>query len=129
MRGAASLLARDARYIARTCTQTHRTRLAALMLTYFFAARWRRVDSSAKDLKICCLVQLEPVDRRGGQGVGQVVAKVTLSARQGAARAVSERGPLGYSRHEVCRCAVEDTASAGTEEGERPLGCGEVVRA
>ena len=59
----------------------------------------------------------------------EVVAKVTLSARQGAARAVSERGPLGYSRQEVCRCAVEDMASAGTEEGERPLGCGEVVRA
>ena len=59
----------------------------------------------------------------------EVVAKVTLSARQGAARAVSERAPLGYSRQEVCRCAVEDTASAGTEEGERPLGCGEVVRA
>ena len=57
------------------------------------------------------------------------VAKMTLSARQGAARAVSERAPLGYSRQEVCRCAVEDTASAGTEEGERPLGCGEVVRA
>ena len=65
--GTASLLARDARYIARTCTQTHRTRLAALMLTYFFAARWRRVDSSAKDLKISWLVQQEPVVRRGGQ--------------------------------------------------------------
>ena len=59
----------------------------------------------------------------------EVVAKVTLSARQGAARAVSERGPLGYSRQGVCRCAVEDMMSVGTEEGERPVGCGEVVRA
>ena len=59
----------------------------------------------------------------------KVDAKMTLSARQGAARAVSERASLGYSRQEVCRCAVEDMASAGTEEGERPLGCGEVVRA
>ena len=59
----------------------------------------------------------------------KVDAKKSLSVRQGAARAVSERAPLGYSRQEVCRCAVEDTASAGTEEGERPLGCGEVVRA
>ena len=59
----------------------------------------------------------------------KVVAKMTLSAGQGAARAVSERGPLGYSRQEVCMCAVDVMASAGTEEGERPLGCGEVVRA
>ena len=66
----ASVLTRDARYIARTRTLTHRTRRAALMLLFFSAARWRSVDSSAKDLKICCLVQLEPVDRRGGQGVG-----------------------------------------------------------
>ena len=54
---------------------------------------------------------------------------MTLSARQGAARAVSERAPLGYSRQEVCRCAMDDVMSAGTEEGERPLGCGEVARA
>ena len=57
------------------------------------------------------------------------VAKMTLSARQGAARVVSQRAPLGYSRQGVCRCAVEDMASAGTEEGERLGGCGEVVRA
>ena len=124
----ASLLARNAPYIARTRTLAHRTRLAALMLTFFSAARWHSVDSSAKDSKICWLVQLEPVVRRGGhllEGVG----KMTLSARQGAARAVSERGPLGYSRQGVCRCAVEDMMSVGTEEGERPVGCGEVVRA
>ena len=57
------------------------------------------------------------------------VAKMTLAAGQGAARAVSERGPLGYSRQGVCRCAVEDMESVGTEEGERPVECGEVVRA
>ena len=59
----------------------------------------------------------------------KVDAKKSLSVRQGAARAVSERAPLGYSRQEVCRCAMDDVMSAGTEEGERPLGCGEVVRA
>ena len=31
----------------------------------------------------------------------KVDAKMTLSARQGAARAVSERGPLGYSGREM----------------------------
>ena len=66
----ASLLARNAPYIAHARTLAQRTRLTALMLTFFSAARWHSVDSSAKDLKICCLVQLEPVDRRGGQGVG-----------------------------------------------------------
>ena len=59
----------------------------------------------------------------------KVVEKMTLSARQGAARAVSERGPLGYSRQGMCRCAVEDVMRCGTEEGERLGGCGEVVRA
>ena len=62
----ASLLARNAPYIAHARTLAQRTRLTALMLTLFCAARWHSVDSSAKDLKICCLVQLEPVVRRGG---------------------------------------------------------------
>ena len=66
----ASLLARNARYISRARTLTHRTRVAALMLPVFFAARWRSVDSSAKELKICWLVHLEPVVRRGGHLLG-----------------------------------------------------------
>ena len=66
----ASLLARNAPYIAHARTLAQRTRLIVLMLTFFFAARWHSVDSSAKDLKICCLASPEPVDRRGGQGVG-----------------------------------------------------------
>ena len=63
----ASLLARNAPYIAHARTLAQRTRLAALVLTLFFAARLRSVDSSANELKICWLVRLEPVVRRGGQ--------------------------------------------------------------
>ena len=59
----------------------------------------------------------------------EVVAKVTLSTGQGAARAVSTRDTLGYSRQGVCMHATEDMMSVATEEGERPVGCGEVVRA
>ena len=65
----ASLLARNAPYIAHARTLAQRTRLTALMLTFFPAARWHCVDSSAKDLKICCLGQQEPVIRRGGEEV------------------------------------------------------------
>ena len=124
----ASLLPRDARQIAHARTQAHRTRVASLMPAFLF----------------CAAVQVQ-LEREAVKGLpaspawspsfgeeakdSKVDAKMTLRARQGAARAVSERAPLGYSRQEVCRCAVEDTASAGTEEGERPLGCGEVVRA
>ena len=83
----ASVLARDARYIARTRTLAHRTRLAALMLTLFFAARWHSVDSSAKDLNICCLGQLEPVNRRGGFVLGgRRKSPCARDARRGTSR-------------------------------------------
>ena len=65
----ASLLARNAPYIAHARTLAQRTRLIALMLKFFSAARWHSVDSRAKDLKIPCLVQQEPVIRRGGEEV------------------------------------------------------------
>ena len=72
-------------YIARTRTLAQRTRLTALMLTLFSAARWRSVDLSAKELKICWLVHLEPVVRRGGHlgTYSEVVEKMTLDGRAG----------------------------------------------
>ena len=35
----ASLLARDARYIAHTCTQVHRTRVATLSMPFFISVQ------------------------------------------------------------------------------------------
>jgi hypothetical protein len=70
--GTASLLARDARYIALACTQAYRTRLATLSMPLLFSCAAvlveleRELDEGYPALR----ANLEPVDRRGGQGVG-----------------------------------------------------------
>ena len=66
----ASLLPRDARYIARARTLDHRTRVATLSMAHFFFAQpcWKK--SSASQMRFFGLASLEPVDWRGGQEVG-----------------------------------------------------------